>query len=384
MRSLLFFALFVGFAARLSAQEIVCGADQPGKYLSLLEGKHVGLVVNQTSRVGQEHLLDFLLSRNVDVEKIFSPEHGFRGDADAGEHVSDQKDVKTGLPVISLYGDNKKPNPEQMKGLDLMVFDIQDVGVRFYTYLSTLHYVMEACGEENISLLVFDRPNPNGDYVAGPVLNPDFQSFVGMHPIPVVHGCTLGELAQMVNGEGWLKDHVKCNLTVIPVANYTHHMSYSLPIKPSPNLPNDRAIRLYPSLCFFEATNVSIGRGTYFPFQVIGYPGPDMGEFEFTPTSIPGMAKNPKQEGEVCYGEDLRADTLACQFTLEYFIHYYNKFENEADFLSSPRWFNLLAGTDEVLKMIRSGANWSEIEASWGKDLDNYKQIRRKYLLYTE
>jgi len=350
----------------------------------LLEGKHVGLVVNQTSRVGQEHLLDYLISRNVDVEKIFSPEHGFRGDADAGEHVSDQKDMKTGLPVISLYGDNKKPTSEQLNGLDLIVFDIQDVGVRFYTYLSTLHYVMEACGEENVSLLVLDRPNPNGGYVAGPVLDPEFRSFVGMHPIPVVHGCTLGELAQMINGEGWLKDHVKCDLTVVTVANYTHHTAYSLPVKPSPNLPNDRAIQLYPSLCFFEATNVSIGRGTYFPFQVIGYPDPNMGAFEFTPTSISGMAKSPKQEGKVCYGEDLRTDSLTGQFTLEYFIRYYHKFKKEADFLSSPRWFNLLAGTDEVLKMIRAGAKWSEIEASWTNDLEKYKQMRRKYLLYTE
>jgi uncharacterized protein YbbC (DUF1343 family) len=384
MKILLVVALLAGMAGRLSAQEIVCGADQPGKYLEMLKGKQVGLVVNQTSRVGEEHLLDFLLGKGIDVKKIFSPEHGFRGDADAGEHVLDQKDKKTGLPVISLYGDNKKPKPEQLCGLDLLIFDVQDVGVRFYTYLSTLHYVMEACAEENLPLLLFDRPDPNGDYVAGPVLKPDFQSFVGMHPIPVVHGCTLGELAQMINGEGWLKGHVKCDLTIIPVANYTHRMSYSLPVKPSPNLPTDLSVRLYPSLCFFEATNMSIGRGTYFPFQVIGYPDPVMGGFQFTPESIPGMAKSPKQEGKVCFGEDLRTESLDDRFTLEYFVRYYRKFEKEPDFLSSPGWFNLLAGTDEVLKMIREGAQWPEIEASWKKDLDDYKKMRQKYLLYPE
>jgi uncharacterized protein YbbC (DUF1343 family) len=243
---------------------------------------------------------------------------------------------------------------------------------------------MEACAEENLPLLLFDRPDPNGDYVAGPVLKPDFQSFVGMHPIPVVHGCTLGELAQMINGEGWLKGHVKCDLTIIPVANYTHRMSYSLPVKPSPNLPTDLSVRLYPSLCFFEATNMSIGRGTYFPFQVIGYPDPGMGGFQFTPESIPGMAKSPKQEGKVCFGEDLRTESLDDRFTLEYFVRYYRKFEKEPDFLSSPGWFNLLAGTDEVLKMIREGAQWPEIEASWKKDLDDYKKMRQKYLLYPE
>lgn len=384
MKILLFVALLLGLSAGLRAQDILCGADQPEKYLELLEGKHVGLVVNQSSRVGQEHLLDFLLSQKVDVVKIFSPEHGFRGDADAGEHVKDQKDEKTGLPVISLYGDNKKPKAEQLQGIDIVIFDIQDVGVRFYTYLSTLHYVMEACAEQDVRLLLLDRPNPNGDYVAGPVLKPEFQSFVGMHPIPVVHGCTLGELAQMINGEGWLKDSVKCDLTIIPVANYNHQMAYSLPIKPSPNLPNDLSIRLYPSLCFFEATNMSIGRGTYFPFQVIGYPKADMGTFQFTPQSIPGMAKSPKQEGQVCYGVDLRSESLNDRFTLEYFIRYYRKFEKEEDFLSSANWFNLLAGTDQVLKMIREGYQWPEIEKSWQEELSDYKKMREKYLLYAE
>jgi len=384
MKLLVFTVLFWAASFAVEAQEITCGADQPAAYVNLLEGKHVGLVVNQSSTVGGEHLLDFLLSKSVAVEKVFCPEHGFRGDADAGEEIGDQKDKKTGLPIISLYGKNKKPSATQLQGMDVLVFDIQDVGVRFYTYISTLHYVMEACAEQNIPLIVLDRPNPNGDYVAGPILKPDFKSFVGMHPIPVVHGCTIGELAQMINGEKWLENGVQCDLTVIPVKNYTHQMAYSLPIKPSPNLPNDLSIRLYPSLCFFEATNMSIGRGTYFPFQVIGYPAPTMGEFQFTPESINGMAKSPKQEGKVCYGEDLRGEDSAHQFTLEYFLKYYHRFQQESDFLSSARWFNLLAGTDEVLKLIREGADWSQIEASWSDELAAYKVMRKKYLLYPD
>ncbi|WP_163717160.1 exo-beta-N-acetylmuramidase NamZ family protein [Mangrovibacterium lignilyticum] len=384
MKLLLLSLLFFAASCTVDAQAILCGADQPSEYLGLLEGKKVGLVVNQSSQVGDQHLLDFLLDNGVAVQSIFCPEHGFRGDADAGEEVGDQKDEKTGLPVISLYGKNRKPTLAQLAGLDVLVFDIQDVGVRFYTYLSTLNYVMEACAEEDLSLLVLDRPNPNGDYVAGPILKPEFKSFVGMHPIPVVHGCTLGELARMINGEGWLENSVACRLTVIPVQNYTHQAAYSLPIKPSPNLPNDLSIRLYPSLCFFEATNMSIGRGTYFPFQVIGYPDPKMGEFQFTPESIAGMAKNPKQEGKICYGVDLRDASLSHRFSLEYFLRYYHQFNNEADFLSSAKWFNLLAGTDELLKMIRSGADWPEIEASWEGELDSYKSMRKKYLLYSD
>lgn len=384
MKLLVLTVLFCAALLAVQAQEITCGADQPEAYLNLLNGKKVGLVVNQSSTVAGEHLLDFLLGKAVAVQAVFCPEHGFRGDADAGEEIGDQKDKKTGLPIISLYGKNKKPSVSQLQGIDVVLFDIQDVGVRFYTYISTLHYVMEACAEENIPLVVLDRPNPNGDYVAGPVLKPAFKSFVGMHPIPVVHGCTIGELAQMINGEKWLENGVQCKLTVIPVKNYTHQMAYSLPIKPSPNLPNDLSIRLYSSLCFFEATNMSIGRGTYFPFQVIGYPDFTMGEFQFTPESIAGMAKSPKQEGKVCYGEDLRKEGPSPQFTLEYFLKYYYHFQKESDFLSSPRWFNLLAGTDEVLKLIRKGADWNEIQASWSNELAAYKNMRRKYLLYPD
>lgn len=382
---ILFFLLVSLFSFQfVQAENLRCGADRPELYLSRLKNKRVGLVVNQSSMVGQQHLLDFLLEKHVRVRTIFCPEHGFRGDADAGELINDEKDSQTGLPVISLYGKNKKPDEHQLKGLDVLVFDIQDVGVRFYTYLSTLHYIMEAAAEQRLEVLVLDRPNPNGDYVAGPVLDPAFRSFVGMHPIPVVHGCTLGEMALMINGERWLKDSVVCELSVIPVAGYTHRMRYSLPVKPSPNLPNDLSIRLYPSLCFFEATQMSIGRGTSFPFQVVGYPDPKMGNFQFTPQSIPGMAKEPKHEAKTCFGADLRNSPADEYFNLNLFLEYYHKFQEEGDFLDRPEWFNLLAGTDSVLTLIRQGADWPALEASWQPALEKYKDMRKKYLLYIE
>ncbi|SFF55085.1 exo-beta-N-acetylmuramidase NamZ family protein [Sunxiuqinia elliptica] len=369
---------------QVTAQEIRPGAERTKEYLPLLEGKNVGLVINHTSVVKEQHLLDFLLENDVQVKKIFSPEHGFRGNADAGEQVSDQRDSKTGLPIVSLYGDNKKPKPEQIEDLDVLIFDIQDVGVRFYTYISTMHYVMEACAENNKPVVVFDRPNPNGDYIAGPVLKEDFHSFVGMHAIPIVHGLTVGELARMINGEGWLAEGKQCDLTVIPVANYSHKMGYSLPVKPSPNLPNDRSIRLYPSLCFFEATSASIGRGTYFPFQVIGYPDKRFGDFEFTPESIEGMSKNPKQLGKVCYGIDLRTSSCHERFSLSYFLDFYNKFEDKSEFLTRERWFNLLSGTDKVLEAIRAGQTLEMIEASWKPELEAYQTMRKNYLLYPD
>lgn len=384
MRILFSVLVFLLLSWPVWAEGLRCGAERTELYLLGLNGKNVGLVVNQSSQVGQQHLLDFLLEKQVRVRKVFCPEHGFRGDADAGELLKDEKDTRTGLPVISLYGKNKKPTGQQLKGLDVLVFDIQDVGIRFFTYLSTLHYVMEAAAEYQVDVLVLDRPNPNGDYVAGPVLEPAFRSFVGMHPIPVVHGCTLGEMARMINGERWLKDSLNCKLTVVPVAGYTHQMRYSLPVKPSPNLPNDLSVRLYPSLCFFEATQASIGRGTRFPFQVVGYPGPEMGNFQFTPVSIQGMAKEPKHEGETCYGVDLRSCTGNEYFNLNLFLDYYHKFEREADFLDRPQWFNLLAGTDSVLKLIRQGADWPALEASWQPALEQYKNRRKNYLLYAE
>src|SRR5690554_1092672 len=290
---------------------ILPGADQPEAYLPLLKGKKVGLVVNQTSILTQQnnlHLVDFLLKEGIKVQKVFVPEHGFRGDADAGEVVKNDTDRKTGLPLVSLYGNNKKPSESAVADVDIIIFDLQDVGLRFYTYISTLHYLMEACAENGKPLLILDRPNPNGEYIDGPVLKEGFTSFVGMHPIPVVHGLTVGELALMVNGEAWLKNGVKCLLTVVPMDHYRHDRVYKLPVQPSPNLPNHLSIRLYPSLCFFEGTEVSIGRGTDYPFQVAGYPDPAFGDFSFTPESRPG-ASDPLQKGQLCYGLDLRHES---------------------------------------------------------------------------
>ena len=263
--------------------ELVLASEKFDDYLPFLKNKKVGLLVNHTSMVNNTHLVDTLLALNVEVTCIFAPEHGFRGKADAGEHVVSGVDPRTGIPVVSLYGDNKKPSEDNLQNMDVVIFDIQDVGARFYTYISSMHYMMEACGENNLKMLVLDRPNPNGEYFDGPVLKKEFQSFVGMHPIPVVHGLTVGELANMINDEGWLKDSIKCDLTVIKMDNYRHDMPYSVPVKPSPNLPTDLSIRLYPSLCFFEATEISVGRGTLMPFQVIGRPDTRFGSFTFPP-----------------------------------------------------------------------------------------------------
>jgi len=381
----LFFVVFLLFSCgNAKEKQIVTGAEQTGKYLPLLKGKNVALVVNQTSVVRGQHLVDFLLEKHIPVKEVFAPEHGFRGKADAGEELENTIDKQTGLPVISIYGKTKKPNQEQLKGIDWVVFDIQDVGCRFYTFISTMHYVMEACAENGVKMMILDRPNPNGDYVAGPILKPEFRSFVGMDPIPVVHGCTVGELALMINGEGWLTNHEKVDLTVIPVKNYNHQARYSLPVKPSPNLPNDLSIRLYPSLCFFESTSVSVGRGTHFPFQVLGYPDPKFGSFSFTPESIVGMAKSPLHMGQKCYGEDFRGMKDTPRFTLKYFLNWYHRFSNEKDFLTRERWFNLLMGTDTVIKQIREGKTEQEIRASWQPELNNYRQIRKKYLLYPD
>ncbi len=381
----LFFLLFIATACSGSPEnELRTGAEQPEKYLPQLEGKNVGVVVNHTSVKGSEHLVDFLLAEGIEIVKIFAPEHGFRGDASAGEKIEDGIDPKTGLPVFSLYGDTRKPTAEHLEGLDIVIFDIQDVGCRFYTYISTMHLVMEACAEHGKPVLVLDRPNPNGDYIDGPVLDLEFESFVGMHPIPIVHGCTVGELAQMINGENWLDAPRKCDLTVVPVENYSHKKAYSLPVSPSPNLPNDLAVQLYPSLCFFEATSVSIGRGTDFPFQVIGGTKPSLGDFTFTPRSIPGVAVSPKNEGEKCYGVDLRKLEEAPDFTLKYFIDFYNQYENEEEFLTRESWFNLLAGTDKLIEKIREGWNEEAIKISWQSDIQKYKQLRKKYLLYPD
>lgn len=360
------------------------GADQPEVYLPLLRKKSVALVVNQTSMVGNQNLTDFLVSKKVKVKRIFAPEHGFRGEQGAGATVSNSKDSKTGVSIISIYGKNSKPTSKQLSGIDIVIFDIQDVGCRFYTYISTLHYVMEACAENRKKLLILDRPNPNGDYCDGPVLQPEFRSFVGMDPIPVVHGCTIGELAQMINGEGWLKNGIKVDLRVIPVKNYLHSTKYEPPVKPSPNLPNYLSIRLYPSLCFFEATSVSVGRGTQFPFQVLGHPGREFGDFSFTPKSLPGMELNPLHKDVACYGVDLRDLKEAPKFTLSFFLEWYHKFQKKDEFITRPKWFNMLMGNETVLKLIKEGKNEDEIRKSREAELNLYKEMRKKYLLYPE
>lgn len=368
-------------AAPSLAQQALTGAAQPNRYLSLLQGKKVGVVSNQTSILpNQQHLVDFLLANDVDVVKVFVPEHGFRGTADAGEKVASGVDAKTGLPIVSLYGNNKKPTTDQLADLDLLLFDLQDVGVRFFTYISTLHYVMEAAAEAQKGLLLLDRPNPNGSYVDGPILKKGYESFVGMHPIPLVHGLSIGELAQMINGEQWLKGGLQVDLTVIPVDYWTHGQAYELPVKPSPNLPNALAIRLYPSTCLFEGTVVSLGRGTLFPFQVYGYPDPRFGEFTFTPVSIDGMSKTPPHQNLACYGKDLRTSDPNQQFTLRYLLDAYQRSGMKEKFFNS--YFNTLVGTDELKKQILAGKTEEEIRATWRKGLADYALLRSKYLLY--
>lgn len=371
-------------------ERTLVGAEQFDIYLDKLKGKHVGLVVNQTSLVGtpykETHLVDSLLTLGIAVEKIFSPEHGFRGTADAGEKVKSGIDGKTGLPLISLYGNNKKPTPENLSGIDIIVFDIQDVGARFYTYISTLHYVMEACAENGKELIVLDRPNPNGFYIDGPVLDTAYRSFVGMHPVPVVHGMTIGEYAKMINGEKWLKNGAQCSLTVVPCTHYNHSMLYKARMKPSPNLPNMTAIYLYPSLCFFEGTPVSVGRGTDKPFQIIGHPDYTGRSFSFTPQSMEG-AKEPPLKGTVCYGIDLSA--LQREYfqkrkslNLEWLLELYQKFPHKEKFFTP--FFTKLAGTTQLQTQIEQGKSEAEIRESWRPGLEQFKNVRKKYLLYAD
>lgn len=363
---------------------ILTGAQQTETYLTLVKNKHIAVVGNPTSVVFSKkrkaiHLVDTLLSHSITIKKVFAPEHGFRGKADAGEVVKDGIDIQTGLSIVSLYGKNKKPNQEMLKGLDMVIFDIQDVGARFYTYISTLHYVMEACAEANIPVIVLDRPNPNGHYVDGPVLDLEFKSFVGMHPVPIVHGMTIGEYAKMINGEKWLKNNVQCDLKVIALKNYTHQTAYSLPIKPSPNLPNDIAINLYPSLCLFEGTNVSVGRGTNMQFQVYGSPEFPQKGFNFTPKPNFG-AHNPKFNTKICFGRDLRKNDKEKMLNFTYIIEAYKSIEEKATFFNS--FFTKLAGNTILQEQIQSGVSIQEIRASWQDDLDAYKMMREKYLLY--
>ena len=377
---------------------IKVGAERINQYLDKLENKNIGVVVNQTSMINNTHLIDSLISLNINVKTIFAPEHGFRGTADAGESVKDGIDVKTGVPIVSLYGSNKKPSPEQLKGIDILVFDIQDVGARFYTYISTMSYIMEAGAEQNIPVMVLDRPNPNGHYVAGPIMEDENKSFVGMHNIPIVHGMTVGEYAKMVNGEGWLPNDLKCNLTVIACEGYNHTTFYELPIAPSPNLPNMYSIYLYPTLCLFEGTDISIGRGTNLQFQVVGSPdisdrrlGPEYfsmkAMYKFVPTPKPG-AKHPKHEGKECWGFDLvkRTELSTLQaisdIDYKYIQGVYQLHDKKDEFFNN--FFIKLAGTKTLQDLIKHPEKSGEILTQYQNDLIAFKQIRRKYLLYDD
>ncbi|MDC0007051.1 DUF1343 domain-containing protein [Winogradskyella sp.] len=388
---------------------IIVGANRTTAYLPLLKGKRVGVVANQTSVIFKDsinlklqmnpnfvdnggksivniepyqHIIDSLLSLNINIKKVFSPEHGFRGTADAGELVKDGKDTKTGLPIYSLHGKHKKPSKVQLEEVDIMIFDIQDVGVRFYTYISTLHYVMEACAEQNIPLLILDRPNPNGNYIDGPVLEKEHRSFLGMHPIPLVHGMTIGEYAKMINGETWLKNKSQCTITIVEMLNYNHNSTYSLPIRPSPNLPNDQSILLYPSLGLFEGTNINAGRGTEYQFQRYGTPFLDKTHYQFNYTPIANFgSKYPKHENEVCYGVDLSKVNAKRQFTLDYIIDAYNNATDKSKVFNTSN-FTAHAGTTKLQKQIESGLNHDEIKITWQDDLKAYKKMRLKYVIY--
>lgn len=379
----------------IEKKTVETGADQTKTYIPNLFDKNIAIVANQTSRIQKKsnydttltsiHLVDYIHnSKRIHVKKVFAPEHGFRGKADAGEAINDGKDIKTGLPIVSLYGKNKKPSKEQLKDIEIVIFDIQDVGARFYTYISTLHYVMEACAENNIPLIVLDRPNPNGHYVDGPVLEMEHKSFVGMHPVPVVYGMTIGEYGKMINGEKWLKNGIQCDLRVIPLTNYTYNTSYSLPVKPSPNLPNDASINLYPSLCFFEGTNISVGRGTNKQFQLVGSPYHHLKRHYhmFTPKPNEG-AKNPKHKNKECYGYDLSESKKLNHLNLQWLLEFYNahkQYSKEKKFFTS--FFTKLAGTKKLQQQIEQGISEKEIIKSWEHDLNTFKKMRSKYLIY--
>jgi uncharacterized protein YbbC (DUF1343 family) len=374
---------------RSDTTQIKVGATQFNQYLPLIQGKKIALMVNQTSMVSSTaHLADTLQKMGIDIKTIFAPEHGFRGTADAGEKIANGMDKKTGLPTISMYGSKKKPSPEDLKEVQTVIFDIQDVGVRFYTYISTLHYLMEACAENNVPLIVLDRPNPNGHYVDGPVLKQAWKSFVGMHPIPVVHGLTIGEYASMINGEGWLGEGKKCALTVIPCANYTHASVYEIPIKPSPNLPNNHAIYLYPSICLFEGTEVSVGRGTDKQFQVIGSPDYTVGDYNFTPVPMEG-AKTPPHLNKPCNGYDLTTQPTnslrnARFFDISYIKRMYDNYPDTSKFFLKSNFFDKLAGSNELRQQLIMHKSMDEIRASWEPALSNFKAARKQYLLYAE
>jgi len=392
--SVLLFQFFIFVVTYFSVQisiasdSITVGAEQLTRYLPLLEGKNVALVVNQTSRVGNKHLVDVLLEKAINVKAVFAPEHGFRGNRDAGEKFNSSIDKKTGVPLISIYGKQRKPSMETLADIDVIIFDIQDVGVRFYTYISSMHYMMEAAKDAGINFIVLDRPNPNGAFVDGPILEEEFRSFVGLHKIPLLHGMTVGELALLFKGESWLKTKTKGEkslaLTIIPVKNYQRDMGYNLPVKPSPNLPNNQAIALYPSLGFFEATPVSIGRGTAFPFQVIGHDNVHRGNFSFMPVSTPGAAVKPKLMNITLKGQDLRKSNIQ-GIDLSYLISWHALFKaQEIEFFTRASFMDKLSGTDKLRKAILAGKTEQQIKASWQQGLDDFKTLRKSYLLYPD
>ncbi len=386
-KKLLCFFMLCLFQLAHGQPKMITGAEQLNSYLPLLKGKKIGLVVNQTSMIGKTHLVDSLQKLSVSIKAIFAPEHGFRGNHGAGVHIKSNKDAKTGLNVISLYGNHKKPTKEDLKDIQVVIFDIQDVGARFYTYISTLHYVMEACAENKKQLIILDRPNPNGFYVDGPVLDKKYQSFVGMHPVPVVHGMTIGEYAQMINGEKWLKDGIACDIKVITMKGYTHNDRYDLPVKPSPNLPTFESIALYPSLCFFEGTNYSLGRGTNKPFECFGKPENTTGDYTFTPKAISGVAENPPYKNKLCRGY-LVTGFVNTIFTkeprlyLDWLISLYQEDTSKQTFFTD--FFDTLAGTDMLRKQITEGKTEADIRASWQPALNQFRVTRKKYLLYTD
>ena len=369
----------------INAEDAIVGASRLELYLPLLEGKNVAVVANQTSIFNNTHLIDTLINNNISLKTIFTPEHGFRGSADEGASINNSIDEKTQLPIISLYGKNKKPTSEQLNDIDILLFDLQDVGTRFYTYISTMTYVMESAAENNIPVIVLDRPNPNGFYIDGPVLEKENTSFVGLHQVPVVYGLTIGEYAQMVNGEYWMKDSLQCELTVIPLGNYKRNNIYRLSVKPSPNLPNWESVYLYPSLCFFEGTTVSVGRGTESPFQVYGHPM-IQSEHSFTPKQAAGRNK-PLHCDTECYGENLRQYAIDYKenedrLNLNWLINAYNQLKDNGNFFNN--FFVKLSGTKELQQQIENGLSEDEIRKSWQEEIKNYKKIRAKYLLYKD
>lgn len=380
------FLWLIRSSEKLQGQQVQTGASQTSLYFPLIKSKKIGLVANHTSTLGSVHLADTLLNTGHNIQKIFAPEHGFRGISDAGTEISDSIDLKTGIPIVSLYGAKKKPTAHDLEGIEVMIYDIQDVGVRFFTYISTLHFIMEACAENNVLLVILDRPNPLGFYTDGPVLDLKYQSFVGMHPIPVVYGMTTGELALMINGEKWLKNKTSCKLKVIPCKNYNHNSRYQLPVHPSPNLNSMEAIYLYPSLCFFEGTVMSVGRGTEFPFRVIGSPNYPVKDFSFTPVSSPSN-KKPLYQNVRCYGLDLRKFTVGqlekqCNIQLEWIMEVYQNVPEKKGFFNS--YFNTLSGNHQLMEQIKNQMPVNEIRASWQKDLNAFRVIRKKYLIYKD